>query len=74
MTRVHVLRPAQIAALLEAAVARCPAELFRPYRYRDPERAGDERMAELKLIDLRECGFCRSEGWPCEEHQPGLSA
>jgi hypothetical protein len=52
-----------------AAAAECPAELFRPYRYRDPARADEERMAVLRRIDLEECAGCR-ERWPCADHQP----
>jgi hypothetical protein len=68
---------AEIAELMGSAFALRPAELFRPYVYRDPSRADGERMAELKAIDLAECFRCRFSGWPCEEHRPrelGLTA
>jgi hypothetical protein len=73
MNRVRAIAADDLFALMETAAARCPAELFRPYRYRDPQRAGGERMAVLKAIDLAECIHCRAHGWPCDDHVPRAS-
>lgn len=61
----------EIEALLRR-LPKGPAELFERYRYRDPSRVCDERMAELRVIDLDLCAACKADGWPCPQHRaPG---
>lgn len=70
-----VLTGRELAGLLEAAMARCPAEMFVPYRYRDPARLTAARAAELAASDIATARTASRQagrggaGW-CRAHRP----
>ncbi len=73
--RMGVLTGRELAGLLEAAMARCPAEMFVPYRYRDPARLTAARAAELAASDIATARTASRQagrggaGW-CRAHRP----